>query len=134
MENRYRLSYDLKTRITTDIRFKQGDIDTSVIEVSIFNDGVAADITGEVVEFRFLKPDNTVVYQDIMTGVSILDSTSGKIECVLKANTLAAPGVVKCEISMSKDGKKLTTPSFNFTVESSIGADGVLSTNYISSM
>jgi hypothetical protein len=134
VENRYKLAYDLKQRVITNIRFKQGDIDSSVIEVTLVDNGLAVDITGEIIEFRFMKPDRTVVYQDFTMGVSILDGPTGKIECVLKSNTLAAVGVEKCEIHRAKDGKELTTPSFDFVVESSIGGDGILSTNYISSI
>lgn len=131
MENRYIANYDIKQKCITYIKFKQGDVDSAVLEVHLTDNGEVIDITGETIEFRFSKPDNTVVYQDSSTGVTILDETGGKIECVLKSNTLAKPGNVKCEIHRAKDGKELTTSSFYFIVESSIGESGVLSTNYI---
>lgn len=115
-----------------NVRFKQGDVDSSVLEVAIVDGGLPVDITGEVIEYRFLKPDNTVVYQDGTNGVTVLDASKGKVECVLKSNTLARAGQVKCEVHREKDGQELTTPAFTFTVESSIGDDGIPSTNYIS--
>jgi len=134
MENRYNIAYDFKKRLITNIRFKQGDIDSSVLEVSLLDNSIPVDITGETIEFRFLKPDNNVVYQDLNNGVNIIYGTTGIVECVLMSNTLASPGVVKCEIHRGKDGKELTTSTFNFTVENSIGADGILSSNYISTI
>lgn len=131
MENRYKISYDIKRYTITNIKFKQGDVDSSVLEISLFDDGVPVDISGENIEFRFLKPDKTIVYQDFSNGVTILDATKGRVSCVLKSNTLAVPGIVKCEIHRGKDNKQLTTPTFNFLVESSIGEDGIKSTNYI---
>lgn len=131
MENRYKISYDIKNRCVNNIKFKQGDTDSSVIEVSLIDNSLPLNITGEVIEFRFLKNDKTIVYQDITSGVTIIDALTGKVECVLTNQTLAYPGIVRCEIHRSKDGKGLTTPAFNFTVESSIGEDGILSINYI---
>ena len=134
MENRYKIKYDLKTKTVFSIRFKQGDTDSAILEVSLTDNGLPVIIEGETIEFRFLKPDHTIVFQDMANGVNILDAINGKVECIMKTNTLAYPGVVGCEIYRSKDGKDLTTPLFNFTVERSIGEDGLLSTNYISSI
>jgi hypothetical protein len=46
MENRYKISFDLKTKAVTDIKFKQGDVDTSILEFTLFDDGLIIDITG----------------------------------------------------------------------------------------
>lgn len=133
MENRYIINFDLKTKNAFNIRFSQGDTDASVIEVNLTDNGVAVNQTGETLEYRFLKPDKNKVFQDITSGVSIIDALIGKTECTLMNNTLSAPGVVLCEIFRSKDNKKLTTPKFSFTVGSTIGV-GELSVNYISSI
>lgn len=134
MENRYKINYDIKQKCITNIHFKQGDTDSSILDVTLYDGGQVVDITGETIEFRFLKSDNTVVFQDSTSGVSIVNATNGNAICVLKNNTLSASGLVTCEIHRAKDGKQLTTPSFNFVVDSSIGEDGVKSTNYISSI
>lgn len=133
MENRYKMIYDIKTKLLTSVRFKQGDIDTSVLELQLTDGGLAVNITNEVIEFRFAKPDKTIVYQDHLTGVNIIDAVNGKVECVLKSNTLAAPGVVTCELHRTLSNKQLTTPCFNFMVEESIG-EGIASINYIGSI
>jgi len=131
MENRYKLKYDIKKSYVAPMQFKQGDIDSSVLEVSLVDGGVSVDATGEDVEFRFLKPDGTVVYQDGTSGVSIV---SGKLQCVLHTQTLAVPGTVQCEIHRKLDGKELTTPTFSFTVAACISPTGTVSQNYISSI
>ncbi len=134
MENRYKLQYDIKLKNIINITFKQGDIDTSILDLTLLDNGQPVDVTGEIIEFRFLKPDNKIVFQDASAGVNILDSINGNIECILKAQTLAAVGDVTCEIHRVKDGKTLTTQSFKFTVEQSISGDGILSENYISTI
>lgn len=134
IENRYIITLDLKGRVIGNIKFKQGDINSAILEVHLIANSKAVPITGEIIEFRFCKQDKTLVYQDIGTNVTILDGPNGIVECALMANTLSFPGIVKCEIHRKKDGKELTTSAFNFTVESSIGAEGTLSFNYISSI
>ena len=133
LEDRHKIEYDLELGRVTDIKFKQGNVDTSVIEVTLFTNGKIMDITDEVIEFRFAKSDHTEVYQDFSSGVSITDTIGGKVQCILKGTTTAFPGVVRCEIHRVKAGKELITPCFSFTVASSIGG-GALSTNYISAV
>ena len=141
-ENRFLLTLDLKAKTIRSINFVQNNVGTSVLELAIVDGGQvtdpatglltggnAVDITDQVVSIAFLKPDNTLVIQDITTGVSILgDPLLGKVQCILMSNTLAAAGVVKAEVSFSKDGNKLSTTQFSFTVSGSLDrsmADGV---------
>jgi len=134
MENRYKINYDIKLKCVSNIRFKEGDTDSSILDVVLYDGGQIVNLTGETIEFRFLKSDTTIVFQNFSAGVSIIDALKGNVQCILMSNTLASVGQVKCEIYRTKDGKKLTTPSFDFLVEKSIGSNGVLSTNYISAI
>lgn len=129
MENRYKLVYDLKQSIITNIKFKQGDTNSSVLEINLVDNSLAKDITGQAITFNFSKGDGTVVTQDITTGVSIINPTNGNFQCILLNQTLAFPGVVKCEMVFSLSGVILSTATFNFTVDSSIGS-GPVSANY----
>lgn len=131
IENRYKVDYDLKKKCVVNAKYKQGDVNSSILEVHLKNDGLPINISGQVIEFRFLKRDGTKVYQDSAAGVTILDGANGVVECVLMSNTLSYPGLVECEIHRSMSGNTLTTSSFNFTVEGSIG-EGLESQNYIS--
>ena len=132
MENRHKINLDFKQRSFSNINFVQNNIDTGVLEITITDGGQVVNVTGQTVSFAFLKADQTLVIQDSTTGVSIVDGPNGKIQCILKSNSIAAVGIVKAEVSFSLDGKKLSTGTFNFTVSSSIdNGAGLLSTNEI---
>lgn len=133
MENRYKITIDMKNRVISNTKFKQGDTDSSVLEINLVDNSLAVDITGQAIVFNFAKSDGTIVTQDITTGVSILNALNGNFQCILKNNTLAAPGLVNCEITFSDSGEILSTATFNFNVEKSIG-NGPLSTSYISAV
>lgn len=138
MENRFIFNLDLKQNIINNIKFQQGDISGSILEAHLWDGSVAKDITGAIVEFRFLKPDKTVVYQSSNVNidqVTILDAPNGVVECVLNANTLATSGILRCEINLTgTDGSEITVPYFRLNVNSSIGLDGILSSSYISAI
>lgn len=133
IENRHSLILDFKQSSFTNIKFVQNDIDTSVLEFMICNQGIPVNLTGQVVTFAFLKSDNTLVIQNSSSGVSILDAVNGKIQCILRSQTLASVGVVKAEISFTDvSGKKLSTATFNFTVTASIdNGEGFISSNEV---
>jgi len=133
LENRYKVIVDFKQRSLFNMNFVQNNIDTAVIEFTIVDGGQVVPITGQVISIAFLKQDKTIVIQDISSGVSILEGgTTGKIQAILKSNTLSSPGIVKGEISFSLAGKKLSTATFVFTVSDSIdNGAGLLSTNEI---
>jgi hypothetical protein len=132
MENRYVINYDIKNKTVLNCSFKQGDNNSCVLEFNLTDDGEPIDLTGETISFNFLKPDQTIVIQDITTGVTVLYATEGKVQVILTSQTLAASGVVNCEIVRTLADELLTTYTFNFTVQQSIGDTGILSTNYIS--
>jgi hypothetical protein len=134
IENRYKFKYDLKTKSVLDIRFQEGDTDSATLEVILTDKGIAIDLTDQLIEFRFIKADGNVVYQDEFTDVTVLDATGGIVECILKNAALSFPGNVRCEIYRSGGGKDQTIPAFNFKVTKTIGEDGTISINYISSI
>lgn len=133
MENRYLLNLDFKSKSFYNINFVQNDIDTSVLEITITNQGLVVDLTGQTIEIAFLKPDNSLVIQDQANGVNILDAINGKFQCILKSNSLSAIGKVSAEVSFSDaTGKKLSTAQFTFTVTESLdNGTGVISTSEI---
>lgn len=132
MENRYLITLDFKQRPILNMNFVQNNIDTGAIEFIITDGGQVVDITGQTIEITFLKPDKTLVIQDVTTGVTILEGPNGKLECILKSNTLAAVGIVRAEISFSLAGKKLSTAQFMFNVSGSLNNDeAIISTNEI---
>jgi len=132
LENRYKLTIDLKSKmLTNNTLFKQGNAGTSVLEITIVDEGLPVNITGQTVQFNFLRSDNAVVSQDSTTGVTILDALTGKFECVLKAATLAIDGKVEAEIVFTDGVNVLSSTTFVFYVDASIG---FFSIKYISSI
>jgi len=132
MENRYKITIDLKNKtITNNTTFKQGNAGTSVLEIALVDEGLPVDITGQTVKFNFLRSDNAVVTQNSTTGVTILDALTGKFECVLKDTTLAIDGKVEAEIVFTEGTDVLSSTTFIFYVDTSIG---FLSIKYIASV
>ena len=131
MENRYVITIDLKKTTITNAKYKQGDAFTSILEINMVDGITPLDITGEIVSFKFLRPDGSIAIQDISNGVKIINPLNGDFQCILESNTLSIYGLVNCEISFSDGENILSTATFNFNVTKSIGA---LSINYISSV
>lgn len=120
MENRYTITMDIKKGTILNARFKQGDTDSSVLEVKLIDNGAVVDITGQNIEFNFLRPDGIVTTQDSTNGVSILDAANGKFQCILKNSTLSTSGDARCDIIFYKNGKELGTKTFNFVIDDRI--------------
>jgi len=120
MENRYKVTLDIKQRSLLHINFVQNDSDSSILEFIITDNGTVVNITGQTISITFLKPDNNIVVQDSTNGVNILDGANGRLECVLKSQSLSTSGIVKTEISFTNGTKKLRIKSFNINVIESI--------------
>ena len=131
-QKRYKVYYDIKGPLVSSLVYSQGDIESAVLEVKLLDDTSSIDITGETIFFRFLKPDNTVVEQDINSGVTILHADAGVVECVLNSQVLALKGKVLCEIHRSEGGQDLTTRCFTMYVEGTILGSTTISEIYIS--
>lgn len=127
MENRQVLVLDFKQRSIFNVKFVQGDINSSVLEFRITNGGAPVDISGQTITVSFHKPDGTIVIQDSLTGVTVVDAATGKVQCVLSSNTLAVTGIVKGEVDFSTEGTKLSTAQFTFNVTESLDNGDMLS-------
>jgi len=130
VENRHKVILDFKYGSVTHVDFVQNDTDSCVLEFVITDGGQIVDVTDQTISIAFLKPDNTIVIQDINNGVSILNN--GNVECLLKSNTLAVVGTVQVALTFSQNGVILSTPEFHFMVSRSLeNGEGILSTNEI---
>jgi len=110
----------------------QGDHETNVLNITLMDGLGPYDITGTDIEIAFAKTDGTTVLQDIENGISVVDAESGKIECILKTNTIAAYGRVAAEVRVIEPDtdKLLTSARFDFFVRRAIfGDDTIKSTN-----
>jgi len=126
LENRYAITLDFKQKSVFHVNFVQGNINTSVLEFRIVDGGQPVDISNQEVTVAFFKPDGTLVIQDSLTGVSVLDGSNGRLECVLSSNTLAAAGIVKGEVNFDSVGTKLSTAQFIFNVTVSLDNGDIL--------
>jgi len=94
-----------------------------VLEFTICNQGQVVDLTDQTISISFLKSDGTLVIQDFSSGVSILDATTGNMQCILTSQTLAVVGIVNAEIAFTDaTGKRLSTAQFKFNVTESLGS------------
>lgn len=129
---RFNIELDIKKRNFNELfQVVQGDYDTNVLEIQLFNDTQKYDLTDLTVEIAFRKADGTTVIQTESSGVSIISAFDGKIECTLKTNTIAAIGTVVAEVRvLGTDNKLLTSTTFEFLVREAIVNDGTIeSTN-----
>ena len=134
MENRYKVNIDLKSReIRTDARFRTGDTNSGTMEITLTNNSLVENITGQNITFNFQKADGKTVTQDMTNGVKIIDGEKGIFEVVLRNETLQVAGKVNCNITFTKDDEITSTIGFIFTIDQSIG-DGEISKNYISAV
>lgn len=129
---RFNIELDIKKRNFNELfQVVQGDYDTNVLEIQLYNDTTKYDLTDLIVEIAFRKADGTTVVQTETSGVSIISAFDGKIECVLKTNTIAAIGRVTAEVRvLGTENKLLTSTTFDFIVREAIVSDETIeSTN-----
>lgn len=112
-----------KNKKIEDIEVVQKDYESNVFNISIVEDFEPYNLTGLDVEIAFAKADGTTVLQDENNGITITNTIEGKIICVLKTNTIAAPGRVHAEVRILEGDKLLTTSRFNFFVRRAIVND-----------
>ena len=99
----------------------QGDFNTNVLNIILVEDGYKpVNISGYTIEMAFAKPDGTTVLQDQSNGVTIVNAANGNIRCLLRTNTIAAPGVVKAEVRILQGTNVLTSTQFCFVVRKAI--------------
>lgn len=122
-----------KPSLATDIEVVQDDINANVFNISLVDGLEPFNLTGTSVDIVFSKSDGTTVVQssnDSASNVAIVNETQGKIQCVLKTNTIASPGKTIAEVKVSESGMLLTSAKFNFHVRKSLlNSDTVESTN-----
>jgi hypothetical protein len=89
----------------------------SYLEVELLNYPAKFKLENYKISFRFMLPDNTIVYQVDNTGIINGDKNCRKIINILCSPVLSIPGKVKGLIYMENGYKALQTAPFEFTVE-----------------
>lgn len=133
----YSLTLDLKDKFknklpSSPIEFVSGDLNSSILNITLTDNGSVVDLTGCTIQANFKKPDNTAVSIDT-TGdyVTITDATNGLIKCELTTQILAAVGYVFSNITIiNTDLSRVTSTSFKFRVKENYDtAESIGSTN-----
>lgn len=109
------------------ISFKQRDINTAKLQITVTQNNAVLDITGYTAKIAFAKADRNVVYQD----ATIKDAKKGIVEVVLSSQVLVLPRGVEGQVELkAADGSTITTNTFSFQVQKAIMSDDSLkSTN-----
>lgn len=119
---------DIKKSYKTE-RFEvvQGDSYSNVLNIRLVDGLHSYDLTGTTVEIVFSKSDGTTVQQ---TDITIINESRGRIQCILKTNTIASPGKVIAEVRVLEGETLLTSTRFEFYVRKSLITDETIeSTN-----
>lgn len=87
-------------------------------------DGTALDMSGMMAEFRAKKPDNTEIART--KGVTI---EGDYVRVAITANTIAAAGIVSCEVLLYFNGVEIGTAPFDIEVWEARVRDSSLNSN-----
>lgn len=119
---------DIKNRNNTDaFEVVQGDSYSNVINVALVDGLDPFDLTDTHIEIVFKKSDGTTVMQN---DIILVDAVQGKIQCILKTNTIASHGKTVSEIRVMEGEVLLTSTTFEFYVRKALLNDETIeSTN-----
>lgn len=124
----FNILLDIKKHNKIDyIEVVQGDSFSNIFNITLVDGLNPFILTNTNVEIVFSKSDGTTVQQ---TDIAILDELQGKMQCILKTNTIASPGRVLAEVRILEGETLLTSTKFEFFVRKSLMDDKTIeSTN-----
>lgn len=129
------LSIDLRNQgFPQRIRATQADANTRVVEVSLYDGGVAWPVPDGVdAAVGYRKPDGTAgLYDKLPDGSEALTISENTVTAILAPQVLTAPGIVSAVIILTDDSmRQLSTFPFQIYVEKNPAAGLVVSDNYI---
>lgn len=111
----------------------QGEANTRVLEVSLYDNGVAWNIPGgAVVDLAYQKPDGTKgIYGHLPDGSPAITFSGNVLTAILAPQVLTCPGSIRAAFVFTKEGAEvLATFPFTITVEANPAADAVRSEDY----
>lgn len=119
-----RLVIDVNQHINTiGIRPVQGDTKSRYLDVSLYENGAAINLTGEQVRINFEKADGTTFFNQ----GEITDAEAGRCQFALTNEILSEAKVVKAQISIwNTENEILSTEVFTILVTESIRNDAAV--------
>lgn len=124
---------DFKTPINDIATAVQGDINSRVLDVLLYDGGIPYNLSGYTPRIVMRKPDGTTIFND---GV-IRDANNGRVEFELTNQALAMVGTLEVQIKIFDDANKqiLSSNIFNlFVTENLLDDDTVESSNEYGSL
>jgi lysophospholipase L1-like esterase len=111
---------DIDKNIYTKIDAKQNDVNSRFIEITLINNGLPLNLTGNTVKIFAIKSDNTIIFNN----VEIIDYSLGRIKVELTSQALAVIGNLECELVVyGLNSSILSSKAFIINVIKSIRND-----------
>ncbi len=117
MENRHRIKVDIaKNSVVGEqtARYKEGDINSSILEIEVTDNGAAVSLRDYEVTLIFLTPAARLIGHDDMTTIS------GNIITYVLSTELNVAGTVKVEVKLSQNDEITSSSIFNILVEKTL--------------
>lgn len=119
------LDMDTVDMLQTSFKFKQFDYGTCFIDAQLVRTKAPIDLTDYIVMGTFKDRSGKVftdtVGKPVVTYATARNISSGMIKLPVPNQVLKKIGVVECEIMLFDNvGNRMTSPRFNFYIESSI--------------
>lgn len=120
------INLDINKPYYGKIMAKQGDTNSRFLLFHLLDGASQFNLTGRVVRAYAIKQDGAIVFNDLI----INDAAKGFCTLELTSQLLALPGIVKIELYITENTKKLTSIPFELEVIACINNDAsVVSTN-----
>lgn len=125
MIRRYAVEIDIaKSSVKHErIAFNEEDRNSAFLSFTVLNNSTSVDLTNMLITAVFVKPDKTVVTQDLDNGITITSPTEGMFEIGLNTEALALFGIVKLEVTITDAGTVIASRLMKFKVNRSLRSD-----------
>lgn len=120
------INLDINKPYYGKVMAKQGDTNSRFLLFHLLDGASQFNLTGRAVRAYAIKQDGSIVFNDLI----INDATKGFCTLELTSQLLALPGIVKIELYITENTKKLTSIPFELEVIACINSEAaIVSTN-----
>ena len=120
------IKFDLNKSLYDTLLAKQGDTKSRFLLFQLLDRSIPFDLENRSVRAYMIKPDGTEVFNDLI----INNYKLGYCTLELTNQVLAVPGIVKVELMITEEDRKLTSFVFELKVIKSINSEeSIVSTN-----
>lgn len=120
------IKLDINKNLYEKIKAKQGDTKSRFLLFQLLDGSMPFNLENRSVRAYMLKPDSTEVFNDLI----INNKNTGHCTLELTNQVLAVAGIVKIELMIIENDKKITSSIFELQVDKSINSENsIVSTN-----